>query len=818
MSERPHHDFTSLLGALGAAVLLAGSAARAELRVVIDYNDWEHANPAFRFQRVPAPSRTNAATKAKFTLIAGERAEKGGSLDVLHDGQWPFHENQPASNFFFEAGTEGGRVLVDLGAVQPIQQVNTYSWHRNTRGAQVYKLYAADGNAKGFKPQPTKGTSPDQCGWHFLAQVDTRPVTGKLSGQYAVSIAEADGTLATCRYLLFDISRTESEDDWGNTFYSEIDVIAADAPLGSTAVGSKPEPNTAPFITRSLDGYCELTFDTSLAPELREWTEQKLAPALAEWYPKLTTLLASDGFTPAKALHMTLRPGRVRTETGEYFALTTGTRIVADSAWVESERYGGALGCLFHEAVHVVQQYDDASGAPEAQPTPDWLREGLADYIRWFLYQPQRHGADAVYFARLKTQDFNYDGSYRVSANFLNYVFQHYDRDGQLLRQFNAVCRAGHYRNAFWQEHTGKALAALNDDWKAALQKEIAALPSGSGAGETAPVEAIWKAYHSGDRTNAALLVLEALKTAPGDLPLLGGITSYGWEEPQRLAEALPLLDLVVQLDHPASWRSTWALVTAGRTHYGLGDYAQAKTALDSALKLHSPPEMVAFTHQAQQLLGFSELYSNWTTLETAHFRFHFNPSLWYVNGALFARKHETYFEAINPFFQAQLPKKIDYFVEPGNDCRTWPYIAVVHAHPWDQGHEMTHVLCQHALKPLQSRSLVDEGIAVYFDQSGCDRLETAQRAVHNSKKGTVSLLELWQEREFWKNPFVSYRVGAALIQRLRTQGGDAKLKALLHEQTLEAARRIYGPELDTWLTELEQQFQKGEPLRGKQP
>ena len=344
-------------------------------------------------------------------------------------------------------------------------------------------------------------------------------------------------------------------------------------------------------------------------------------------------------------------------------------------------------------------------------------------------------------------------------------------------------------------------------------ETRVATLPNGASGGEADSAAAIWKAYGSAGRTNAARLVLQALKTAPGDLPLLRGITSYGWEVPQRFAAALPLLDQVVQLDHPASWRSTWALANAGYAHYGLGDYAQARTALDSALKLHSSPEMVAYAQQAQRLLGFSEVYSNWTTLETAHFRFHFSPGLWYVNGGHFARKHETYFEAINQFFHAELAKKIDYSVKPGNECRAWPCLAVVHAHPWDQGHEMTHVLCQQALQPIQTTSLVEEGVAVYFDQSRRARFETARRAVHSAKWDTVSIAALWQERAFWKNPFVSYRVGAALIERLRSKGGDAKLKALLHEQTLEAARRIYGPELDTWLTELEQQLQEGNPF-----
>jgi hypothetical protein len=39
-----------------------------------------------------------------------------------------------------------------------------------------------------------------------------------------VSISDPTGALGKYRYLLFDIVATEMEDDWGNTFYSEVDV------------------------------------------------------------------------------------------------------------------------------------------------------------------------------------------------------------------------------------------------------------------------------------------------------------------------------------------------------------------------------------------------------------------------------------------------------------------------------------------------------------------------------------------------------------------------------------------------------------------
>ena len=41
-----------------------------------------------------------------------------------------------------------------------------------------------------------------------------------------MSITDASGNLGRFRYLMFDCYVTEVADDFGNTFYSEIDVVA----------------------------------------------------------------------------------------------------------------------------------------------------------------------------------------------------------------------------------------------------------------------------------------------------------------------------------------------------------------------------------------------------------------------------------------------------------------------------------------------------------------------------------------------------------------------------------------------------------------
>jgi len=209
-----------------AALLLSMGPAHAQVKVTIDHNNGSAATSAFKFKNVPSPAKDDAGAKAKLTLLDGEIDPNGADLGALTDGLLPTEEDQPAANFFFNAGTGGGRFRMDLGSVIEIAQINTYSWHPNTRGPQVYKVYASDGADPKFNAEPRGTIDPAGCGWRLIATVDTRPQQGDGGGQYGVSINGAGGSLGKYRYLLFDCFVTEVADDWGNTFYSEIDVWA----------------------------------------------------------------------------------------------------------------------------------------------------------------------------------------------------------------------------------------------------------------------------------------------------------------------------------------------------------------------------------------------------------------------------------------------------------------------------------------------------------------------------------------------------------------------------------------------------------------
>jgi Peptidase of plants and bacteria len=211
-------------------------------------------------------------------------------------------------------------------------------------------------------------------------------------------------------------------------------------------------------VIRTVDGKCAIAIDTSAAPELADWARHKLAPVLAAWYPKIVAELPSTGYTAPAAYSVTVRKM-------DGVAYTTGTNVFVSERWIQDQMNGEAIGSLVHESVHVVQQYGHSHA-------PSWLVEGIADYVRWFKYEPQSHGADIVWM-RKQGGDFSprYNASYRISANFLNWVSANYDPS--VIAEVNVDLRQGKYTRDFWKQHTNKTIQELGDEWKKQIEAQL---------------------------------------------------------------------------------------------------------------------------------------------------------------------------------------------------------------------------------------------------------------------------------------------------------------------------------------------------------
>jgi hypothetical protein len=430
--------------------LFAGQmVVQAEPKVVIAHDP---AGAGFSFKSVPLPANNDAATTAQFTIIEGQRDRNGGELNALQDGKVPTGEDQPRENFFFQAGSDGGRVCVDLGSVISVKQINTYSWHAGSRGPQVYKVYASTGEAAGFEAMPKRGTAPESYGWRLVASVDTRPKGNDEGGQYAVSIQdEAGEQLGSYRYLLFDISRTEARDAFGNTFFSEIDVIDAKGPAPTTSVAPVAKRIVKEFTAD--EGKYQFVLDVTAAPDLEAWAEKELKPVVQAWYPKLVVMLPSEGFAaPSK---VTLK---FRNDMGGLPASAGGGQINLNSIWFRKELKREALGSVVHEMVHIIQSYGRGRGGNRV---PGWIVEGIPDYIRWFLYEPQSKGAEIT--AR-NLESAKFDASYRITGNFLDWVVKTHGEAS--VQKLNAAARNGEYSEEFWKRLTGKSVQELGEEWK----------------------------------------------------------------------------------------------------------------------------------------------------------------------------------------------------------------------------------------------------------------------------------------------------------------------------------------------------------------
>jgi hypothetical protein len=403
----------------------------------------------------------------------------------------PTSEDDPRQNFFFAPNSDGGRVLIDLGKVISIKQVNTYSWHPNTRGPQVYTLYGGDGKAEGFEGRVGRDKDPVKCGWRLVAKVDTRAKEGKDGGQYGVSISDTDGQIGAYRYLLLDIRRTEEEDPFGNTFYSEIDVVDPAGPV----VAAVEELQQQQQETVTCDGgKYVITIDTTDTPDLTRWVHEELAPVVQQWYPKIVEMLPSDGYESPTAVSIRF------SESMQGVAATGGTRISCAAKWFRGELKGEAKGAVVHELVHVVQQFGRSRRNQGATRTPGWLVEGMADYIRWFLYEPETHGADIT---RRNISRARYDASYRVSGNFIDWVATECDKD--ILRKLNAAARNGEYSEDMWKANTGRTLEELSEQWIKAREAKLAAEEEANASANTLSEEekaAGWQLLFDGQSLN----------------------------------------------------------------------------------------------------------------------------------------------------------------------------------------------------------------------------------------------------------------------------------------------------------------------------
>jgi len=262
---------------------------------------------------------------------------------------------------------------------------------------------------------------------------------------------------------------------------------------------------------------------------------------------------------------------------------------------------------------------------------------------------------------------------------------------------------------------------------------------------------------------------------------------------------AIPLLKKALDDETAHISVKSWSLAELGTAYYHTGQEQKGVKNLKKAMSMKATRNCTRFAHN--QLMRFQEnkFFQKWNVRETEHLRFHFQDESVLEDVDNYIKKHEEAYLNINTFFKTDLPKKIDFFVwadrEEAYDLFGKPLgwansdRKIINAwYKQTKGHEICHIICNIAIQPKNKSMLINEGICVYFDQTSRNKMDEARKVL---PKEEFHLLELWESPTHYERD-LSYPMGGAFIDFLMRKGGQAKLKLLLKDQTIENAERVY--------------------------
>lgn len=217
-------------------MLICSLQANAAIQVMteLDQSPGQAEEPSFYlFNNIPVNTASDLANGILPLIVGSVPAASGGAVK-LTDGVGAVLPDDPANNFFWNDNSPLPLVIsFDLGSIKAIGRVNSYSWHHGNgvRAAQDYNLYGSTGTAIGFNPANL--ASP---GWTLLTHVDSEVPGGQgaNAGQQGVSVSDTTGLLGNFRYVGFGVNAPFG---FGNTFYSEIDIVAIPEPSALALFG-----------------------------------------------------------------------------------------------------------------------------------------------------------------------------------------------------------------------------------------------------------------------------------------------------------------------------------------------------------------------------------------------------------------------------------------------------------------------------------------------------------------------------------------------------------------------------------------------------
>jgi tetratricopeptide (TPR) repeat protein len=291
--------------------------------------------------------------------------------------------------------------------------------------------------------------------------------------------------------------------------------------------------------------------------------------------------------------------------------------------------------------------------------------------------------------------------------------------------------------------------------------------------------------------------------------PIVSLIVGRAYADKQQFEQAVPYLTRSLTDARTPTDEKAWSKAYLGHCYYGLQQYPEARKALEEVVAQAATKNVTSYATQRLPLARAAELATKWETLETKHFRFRFqNPKS--INSLqAYAAMHEQAYETNNRFFQATVPRKIDFFVwQDGLEASkvlgqelgfTQPYMVTIHVLPnQTYGHEITHMLTQYGLQPTQKTKLINEGVAVCFDQTNRNRLQAARQQI----SGPTDVWKMWEQPDLFPSKQV-YAVGGALLEYLLAHASEAEVKQILRNQTPQMGRQLFSRQVADFEREL---------------
>lgn len=213
---------------------------------------------------------------------------------------------------------------------------------------------------------------------------------------------------------------------------------AVDPPKASVA-----EPKAPPI---------NVEVDSTGVPEMKEWTD-KAAKVTVDFYPRILQELGVEGYKKPEKVRIYVKPDM------KGVAYANGSTITIAPAWFKANP--NDVGAVVHEMCHVVQQYG-------GKRVPSWVTEGVADYVRWFVYEPVNKRPRVRNPDKAKHTD-----SYQTTAAFFDWIVRTHDKE--FVKKLNLACRGGKYSEEFFKEQTKKTVEELWTDFVAYVKKPATA-------------------------------------------------------------------------------------------------------------------------------------------------------------------------------------------------------------------------------------------------------------------------------------------------------------------------------------------------------